>query len=90
MKPKENAMGDFVAHVRNSWPYQRMTDQEKAACEKALASAPAHDIQGTYRQRWNAYAAVYFAYLLGIGYNGALWREPHPEEIPFVPGGDML
>lgn len=90
MKPKENAMQDFLAFTRKSWTYERMTYPEKAACENALSSPAAHDIQGTYRQRVNAYNAIYFAYLLGIGYNGPLWREPHPEEIPFVPGGDTL
>ena len=86
-KQKENALSDFMELTRHSWPYQRMTEEEKTRCEKALRSAPAQDIQGTYRQRWNAYNAVFHAYLLGIGYTGALWREPHPEEIPFIPGG---
>lgn len=89
-KPKEQALTDFMEMTRHSWTYDRMTEDEKYWCEKALTSPEAQDIQGTYRQRWSAYNAVYFAYLVGIGYNGALWREPHPEEIPFIPGGDTL
>ena len=89
-KPKENAMQDFVEHVRHSWPYDRMTAGEKYLCEKALTSACAHDIQGNYNQRWMAYNAIFYGYLLGIGYNGALWREPDPESVPFVPGGAEL
>ena len=87
-KPKENALSDFMELTRHSWPYQKMTGDEKCRCEKALQNALTQDIQGTYGQRWNAYNAVYNAYLIGIGYTGPLWREPHPEEIPFVPGGD--
>ena len=87
-KPKENALPDFLEMIRNSWTYDKMTVEETSRCEKALRSAPTQDIQGTYHQRWSAYNAVYNAYLIGIGYTGALWREPHPEEIPFIPGGD--
>ena len=87
-KPKEKAFPGFLEMTRHSWTYQKMTEEEKCRCEKALRSAPTQDIQGTYNQRWSAYNAVYDAYLIGIGYTGALWREPHPEEIPFIPGGD--
>lgn len=87
-KPKENAFPDFMEMTCNSWTYQRMTEEEKSRCEKALKSAPTQDIQGTYRQRRSAYNAVYNAYLIGIGYTGPLWREHHPENVPFVPGGD--
>ncbi len=88
-KPKEQANADFIQMIRHSWTYQRMTEPEKAACEKALTSAPAQDIQGTYRQRWSAYNAIYHAFLIGIGYNGALWREPATgEPLPFVVGAE--
>ena len=87
-KAKENALSDFMELTRHSWTYQRMTEEEKTRCEKALRSAASLDIQGSYSQRYGALNGVYYAFLLGIGYTGALWREPHPEEIPFVPGGD--
>ena len=89
-KPKEKAFPDFLEMTRHSWTYDRMTDDEKTRCEKALRSAASLDIQGSYNQRYNALNGVYYAFLLGIGYSGALWREPHPEEIPFIPGGDTL
>ena len=87
-KPKEKAFPDFMEMTRHSWTHQRMTEEEKARCEKALKSAASLDIQGSYKQRYGALNGVYHAFLLGIGYTGALWREPHPEEIPFIPGGD--
>lgn len=45
MKQKENAMQDFMAFTRNSWTYERMTEEEKYWYEKALTSPEAHDIQ---------------------------------------------
>ena len=87
-KPKENALSDFMEMTRQSWTYERMTWEEKSRCEKALRSASSLGIQGSYSQRYGALNGVYYGFLLGIGYTGALWREPHPEEIPFIPGGD--
>ena len=89
-KPKEKAFPDFMEMTCNSWTYQRMTEEEKTLCEKALRSAASLDIKGSYSQRYGALNGVYYAFLLGIGYTGALWREPHPEEIPFIPGGAEL
>ena len=87
-KPKEKAFPDFLEMTHHSWTYQKMTDEEKSRCDKALKCAASLDIQGGYRQRYGALNGVYYGFLLGIGYTGALWREPHPEEIPFIPGGD--
>ena len=89
-KPKEKAFPDFLAMTRHSWTYQRMTEDEKFRCEKALRNAALLDILGSYNQRYSALNGVYYGFLLGIGYTGALWREPHPEEIPFIPGGAEL
>lgn len=87
-KPKEKAFPDFMEMTRNSWTYQRMTEEEKSRCETALRSAASLDILGSYNQRYSALNGVYYGFLLGIGYTGALWREANPEEIPFIPGGD--
>lgn len=86
-KPKEKAFPDFLEMTRHSWTYQRMTEEEKSRCEKALRNAALLDIVGSYSHRYGALNGVYYAFLLGIGYTGALWREPHPENVPFVPGG---
>lgn len=86
--PKEKALPDFMEMTRHSWTYGRMTEEEKTRCEAALSSKQAQQIRGTYSQRFAAYKAVYRGYLIGIGYNGPLWREPRREKIPFIPGGD--
>lgn len=88
-KPKEQANADFIQMTRHSWTYQRMTEQEKAACDQALTSAPTQDISGTYKQRWSAYNAVYHAFLLGLGYTGPAWREPaETGPLPFTVGAE--
>ena len=87
-KPKEKAFPDFMEMTRQSWTYQRMTEEEKRRCEEALTSKQAKEIRGTYIQRWYSYNAVYRAYLIGISYDGPLWRELRHEKIQLVPGGD--
>lgn len=89
-KPQNQAIADFIAMTRQSWTYQRLTEQEKAACGQALTSAPAQDISGTYKQRWCAYNAVYHAFLLGLGYTGVAWREPaETGPLPFTVGVEV-
>ena len=70
---KEQAQADYIAMIRNSWTFQRMTQEEQ---DKAIKALHCHDmLQGSYKQRWYTMEAVYWAYLLGIGYDGAQWRE---------------
>lgn len=72
-KPKEQAQADFINMIRNSWTFQRMTQREQEKAVEALHCP--EGLQGSYRQRWIAYQSIYNAFLLGIGYNGTLWRE---------------
>ena len=84
-KSKEQAQADYIAMIRNSWTFQRMTQEEQ---EKAINALHCPDmLQGSYRQRWYTLEAVYRAFLLGIGYDGADWREPEENKpLPFIVG----
>lgn len=84
-KPKEQAQADYIAMIRNSWTFQRMTQKEQ---EKAIKALHCLDmLQGSYKQRWYTMEAVYRAYLLGIGYDGAYWRESEENKpLPFIVG----
>lgn len=84
-KPKEQAQADFITMIRNSWTFQRMTQKEQ---EKAIEALHCPDsLQGNYKQRWIAYQMIYRAFLLGIGYDGAQWREPEENKpLPFIVG----
>lgn len=84
-KPKEQAQADYIAMIRNSWTFQRMTQKEQKKAIKALHCPDM--LQGSYKQRWYTLEAVYRAFLLGIGYDGAYWREPEENKpLPFIVG----
>lgn len=77
MKAKENAWSDFRQMMIKSWTFNRLTDDEKIKAFDALhfANDDCNAITGNYRERWNAMNAVWFAFLLGVGYdNSCDWR----------------
>lgn len=78
-KTKENAIYNYIQMTLNSWTYDRMTDAEKKTCIEVLKYAK---VSGTYAARWEQMHQIYRAYLLGIGYNGPLWREPENSGRP--------
>lgn len=73
-KPKEQAQADYIAMIRNSWTFQRMTQEEQETAIQALLCSEM--LKGSYKQRYSALNAVYRAFLLGIGYDGPQRREP--------------
>lgn len=71
MKNKEDAKAAYIDVVLHSWTYARMTEEEKQRCLTIFSD----DIQGTYGQRCVAYANIYSAFLIGLGYSGFDWRD---------------
>ena len=83
-RKKENATSIFMHVIYKSWTYDRMTEKERERLESAVDFAEFQGmIKGTFETRWKILQAVYNAFLIGIGYDGATWREPNPESIPF-------
>ena len=78
-RTKENAWDFFAKMICNSWSYQKMTESEKEKCFEALRWGK---IFGSFDQRIEQLHGKYYAFLLGIGYTGAGWREENLEEIP--------
>lgn len=74
-RPKEAAYDDFIEAIKESWTWQRMTDDECKIFIDEIMNHPALKPVGTWLQRWNFYQSVYSAYLLGLGYRGFHWRE---------------
>ena len=61
--------------IKKSWTYDRMTKEEKEKVQEILTSGRIkEDIKGTYKQRWQALNAIYYAFLIGIGYDNFDWR----------------
>lgn len=80
MKNKETAKQDFVKMIKNSWTYNRMTQEEKDACLSCFTTMKVEKaMKGTYENRWSVLHALYEAYLKGIGYNGWNWRESNDD-----------
>lgn len=86
MKDKENARADFIAMIEKSWTFGRLTEAEKSDCMKLLTEHRIEKaLKGSYMQRWEVLNAVYYGFLVALGYarNVATWREETPESIPF-------
>lgn len=80
---KENALRDFCEMIEKSWTFARMSADEMRRCMEALTWTEEQNIlKGTYRQRFYILHAVYNAFLSGIGYNSANWREETEECTP--------
>ena len=76
-------MDRFVLMIENSWTFEKMTQTEKLNCRYMLAAHTTQNaLKGTDSQRWAVLQACYSAFLDGIGYNGASWRD-NGEDLPF-------
>lgn len=76
MKDKEQAFGEFLDMIRNSWTYQLLTVEELEQLDRAFKGGPVRNaLKGSWRQRWEILQAVYHAFLEGCGYDGPGWRE---------------
>ena len=74
-KNKDNVFTDYLEMIKKSWTYARMTKEEREKIQEILTSGKIkEDIKGTYQQRWQALNALYYAFLIGIGYNNFDWR----------------
>ena len=78
MVNKETAIKDYLAMIKQSWTWSKLTEEEKECFETFLASHPMveHGVRGNYSQRWIILEAIYLAFLTGCGYrNRADWRD---------------
>ena len=76
MKNKENIIEDYQQMVYKSWTYEKMTPQEKHQWAEVLDLLQITEaLKGTYKQRWAILQAIYFSFIMGLGYTGWNWRE---------------
>lgn len=76
---KERAYDDFIAMIKNSWTWERLTEDERVTFTNNLQRIALLNISGSYLQRYHAYHACYDMYLRGLGYDDWHWREPEPK-----------
>lgn len=85
MKDKENIVNNYNRMTVESWTYGRMTQEEKDKWNKLLeTNRILETLKGTYNQRWEILNSIYYAYLLGIGYDSPNWRSTK-EELETMP-----
>lgn len=76
MNDKENALNNFINMIQNSWTYERLTKEEKERFFETMQHIETRNIlKGTYNQRWENLNAIYYAFLLGVGYSPINWRD---------------
>ena len=78
MVNKETAIKDYLAMIKQSWTWSKLTEEEKECFENFLASHPMVEsgVRGNYSQRWTVLDAIYHAFLLGCGYRNQVdWRD---------------
>ena len=76
MKEKEKALNNFIEMIQNSWTYGKMTKEEKdKLLELFNHTITKKALKGSYSKRWEILQAVYYSYLIGIGYDNFNWRE---------------
>ena len=81
-KKKENVIDNFYIMICKSWTYAKMTLEERQRWRESLQRVSTEEaVKGTYEQRWKVLQACYSAFLDGLGYTGAGWRET--EDMPF-------
>lgn len=78
-KIKENVFVDFYDMIRKSWTYQKLTEKEQNKITYIIFDKrTSEDIKGTYKQRWGALDALYYAFLMALDYdNNPDWRADH-------------
>lgn len=76
---KENVFVDFYDMIRKSWTYQKLTEKEQNKLAYIIFNKrTSDDIKGTYKQRWGALNALYYAFLIALDYdNNPDWRADH-------------
>lgn len=81
-RQKENAFSDYIQVIKQSWTWNRMTEEEQKRFLDMVIQEYNRNlvIVGTYQHRNRVLNAIYGAYLSGLGYCGGDWREPEKIE----------
>lgn len=73
---KEEALNNYIEMIKNSWTYEKMTKEEQTRLLDLLNHPRVVDsLKGTFIQRWASLQAIYYAFLIGLGYAPINWRE---------------
>lgn len=76
----ERALEEFKDNIRQSWTYERLTEEERAEVERIFHTVGMVKVlRGDYERCYEQITMIYRAYLYGLGYKrnggGLHWRE---------------
>lgn len=73
---KEEVLENWYNMIKKSWTYDRLTSKERQRLDDVITSCQLNNcLSGTARHRWNILQAIYYSYLLGVGYDSPNWRQ---------------
>ncbi len=84
-KDKNLAQQDWLEMISHSWTWQKLTVEERAKFVALFAHPQSNAVmKGNYEQRYEACQALYYAFLVALGYadDPMNWRDS--EENPIV------
>lgn len=70
---KENALKDWIAMVKKSWTWAKLTEEEKQEYLELLNNRDFK--KASYNTRYAIFQCCYDAFLIGLGYKPIGWRE---------------
>lgn len=75
----KNAIDDYFQNViKKSWTWNRLTKEER---QRFIENIDIENIKGADKTRIEWFNSLYYAYLIGLGYNSVNWIED--EEVRF-------
>lgn len=82
-RSKESAFSEYITVIKQSWTWDRLTEQERERCMNAMNWVRDQNIlRGNFEARWDILQAVYSAFLDGVGYKPIGWREDSENPAP--------
>jgi hypothetical protein len=84
MRDKNLAKSNYLKSIEQSWTWAKLTQEERTKFLELLEHpCSAVVIKGTYNQRWEACDALYYTFLMGLGYTPLEWRETPSTKTTF-------
>lgn len=78
---KEEVFEKWYEMSKKSWTYKKLTYEERKNFDNIITSCQLSKcLNGTANHRWDILQAIYYSFLLGVGYDSPTWREE--EEYP--------
>lgn len=73
---KEHTLDKYKDMINKSWTYDRLTEEEKRKINNILNETRIEKaLKGNFKHRWDILQAIYYSFLIGIGYTDFNWRE---------------